>query len=114
MAPRDKRPAPTRRTGGRTTPKGGPSPRRGSGKASGDEGTGGPAASTRYTPPVPRSEMASPAWVPWLMLGLFALGVIVIFLHYTDALLPGADSNWWLFGGLGAILGGIITATQYR
>ncbi len=28
--------------------------------------------------------------------------------------LPGAVTNWYVFGGLGLILAGIITATQYR
>jgi hypothetical protein len=103
----DKGPAPTRRTGGRTTPKGRPGGKRSI------EGAA-PAASTRYTPPVPRSHTMGKPWVPWVMLGLFVLGVAVIFLHYVDAVLPGASSNWWLLGGLGFILGGIITATQYR
>lgn len=101
-----KRPAPTRRTGGRVTPKGGPSPRGDAGRA--------PEASTRYTPPNPRGGGPSPRWVPIVMLGLIALGVLVIFLHYVNLLLPGGDSNWWLLGGLGLILGGIVTATQYR
>jgi hypothetical protein len=103
----DKRPAPTRRTGG-ATPKGGPT------RKKAEPSAAGPAPSTRYTPPVPRSQMASPPWVPWLMLALFVLGVAVIFLHYVDAVIPGASSNWWLLGGLGFILAGIITATQYR
>ncbi|MDH4169797.1 MAG: cell division protein CrgA [Acidimicrobiia bacterium] len=55
----------------------------------------------------------SPMWVPVLMFTLFAVGMIIIFLNYTG-LLPSAPSNWWLLGGLGAILGGIITSTQYR
>jgi hypothetical protein len=110
MASSDKRPAPTRRTGGRVTPKGGPSAKKGSPAPS----TTGPDASTRYTPPGSAAKMPSPAWVPWLMLALFALGVVISFLHYTETLLPGATSNWWLFAGLGSILAGIITATQYR
>jgi len=48
------------------------------------------------------------------MFGLFFLGTAVIFLHYVGLALPTAESNWWLLGGLGIILGGIITATQYR
>ncbi len=103
----EKRPAPTRRTGGRATPKGGPTPRR-----AGTSRT--PEASTRYTPPVPRAQKQSPRWVPVLMLVLIAIGVLVIFLHYVDLLLPGAASNWWLLAGLASILGGIVTATQYR
>jgi len=101
----DKRPAPTRRTGGRVTPKGGPT------KAS---GTHTPEASTRYTPPVPKSAKTSPRWLPVVILVLIALGVLVIFLHYVDMLVPGASSNWWLLAGLAFILGGILAATQYR
>lgn len=52
-------------------------------------------------------------WVPVLMFTLFALGLITIFLNYT-AILPGATDNWYTIGGLGLILGGILTATQYR
>ena len=48
------------------------------------------------------------------MFTFIALGVLAIFLHYVDAVLPGAASNWWLLGGLGFILAGIVTATQYR
>ncbi len=103
-----KRPASTRRTGGRVTPKGGPTPRKD------DPDHRPPGASTRYTPPVPRSAKVSPPWLPAVILGLFLLGVVVIFLHYVDVLLPGAASNWWLLGGLGFILGGIVAATQYR
>jgi hypothetical protein len=101
----DKSPAPSRRTGGRTTPKGGPTPKK-AGRT--------PEASTRYTPPIPRDHKVSPRWVPVVMLVLIALGVLIIFLHYVDMVLPGASSNWWLLAGLVAILGGIVTATQYR
>lgn len=48
------------------------------------------------------------------MIALLLIGLLVIFLHYVDLFLPGAVSNWWLLGGLGFILGGIMTATQYR
>jgi ABC-type Fe3+ transport system permease subunit len=101
----DKRPAPTRRTGGRVTPKGGPT------KSS---GTRTPAPSTRYTPPVPKSAKTSPRWLPVVILALIALGVLVIFFHYVAMVVPGASSNWWLLGGLMFILGGIVAATQYR
>lgn len=104
----DKRPAPTRRTGGRVTPKGGPT------KKSTDAAASGPAASTRYTPRSGTVHTPSPMWVPVLMIALMVIGLLVIFLHYVDLFLPGAASNWWLLGGLGLILGGIITATQYR
>lgn len=55
----------------------------------------------------------SPIWVPVLMFGLFAVGIVIILANYTE-LLPSAPSNWWLMIGLGSILAGIITATQYR
>lgn len=105
-----KRPQKRRVEGGRVTPKGGgsPVPKR---RAHADEA---PDASSRYTPPVPHYQLESPRWVPILMFTLFGLGMLIIFLHYVQILLPGADSNWWLLAGLGAILGGIITATQYR
>lgn len=74
-----------------------------------------PAASTRYTPPTAHYEdLPSPTWVPVLMFALFALGMLTIFLNYVAILLPGSTSNWYLLLGLGFILGGIITATQYR
>jgi hypothetical protein len=87
--------------GGRTTPKGGPqrAPR--------------PEASRRYTPPVPHSQKVSPAWVPVLMFGLLAIGLIVIFCNYLGVL-PGDTKNSYLLIGLASILGGIITATQYH
>ncbi len=73
-----------------------------------------PSANTRYTPPTARYEdMPSPLWVPILMFTLFGLGMLSIFLNYVG-LLPGATSNWYLLLGLGFILAGIITATQYR
>lgn len=95
--------------GGRVTPKGGP-------VKTHKVTTSGHAAapSTRYTPPAPRHATLTPRWVPAAMIAGFLLGFLVIFLHYVDLFLPGAASNWWLLGGLGLILGGILAATQYR
>jgi hypothetical protein len=96
---------PTKRRieGGRVTPKGGAAR------------TASAAPSSRYTPPVPRrDQMPSPRWVPVLMFTLLAIGVVVIVLNYIDIVLPGATSNGYLLLGLGFILAGIITATQYR
>lgn len=102
-----KRPAPTSRTGGgRARSKGG--------APKGNEHHHGPEASTRYTPRSGEVKMPSPTWVPVVMIALFVIGLLVIFLHYVDLVLPGAASNWWLLAGLGFMLGGIITATQYR
>lgn len=99
--------------GGRVTPKGGPQRQHDSAK---------PPASRRYTPPVPIEQKISPRWVPVLMFGLLLLGLVLIFLNYLGVMPelwwdnpPGSDtSNWWLLIGLGSILGGIVTATQYR
>ncbi|MEJ7585406.1 MAG: cell division protein CrgA [Acidimicrobiales bacterium] len=71
------------------------------------------AASSRYTPPIPQSMKVSPWWVPTLMFGFLAIGMLLIFFNYIEW--PFGDpSNWRLLGGLGAILAGIITATQYH
>lgn len=87
--------------GGRVTPKGGaPSAHR-------------PEASRRYTPPVPQEFKVSPRWVPIVMFALLGIGLVVIFCNYLGVL-PGGTKNSYLLVGLGAILGGIITATQYR
>jgi hypothetical protein len=96
---------PTKRRieGGRVTPKGG------------HQRTASAAPSSRYTPPVLRKDqMPSPRWVPVLIFALLAIGVVVIILNYIDIVLPGATSNGYLLLGLGFILAGIITATQYR
>jgi hypothetical protein len=86
--------------GGRVTPKGGHV----AAKAP---------ASSRYTPPIPRSKKVSPTWVPVLMFALLGLGIVVILCNYVGVL-PGGTKNSYLIVGLGSILGGIITATQYH
>jgi len=55
----------------------------------------------------------SPAWVPVLMFGLLILGAIMIIFNYMGWV-PGGTSNWYLLGGLGLILGGIVSATQFH
>ena len=55
----------------------------------------------------------SPTWVPVLMFTLLILGALVIILNYLGWV-PGGVSNWYLLGGLGLILGGIVTATQFH
>jgi hypothetical protein len=85
-------------SGGRTTPK---------------KSLPRPDASSRYTPPVPREYKVSPTWVPVLMFTFLAIGLIVIFCNYLGVL-PGGTKNSYLLVGLGGILAGIITATQYH
>jgi hypothetical protein len=98
-------------TGGRVTPKGTrPDERR---ERRDDEGhePHGPGVSRRYTPPVPQSEKVSPPWVAPTMFALLGVGALTIIVNYLDVL-PGGTNNWYLFLGLGLILGGIITATK--
>jgi hypothetical protein len=54
----------------------------------------------------------SPWWVPAIMFTLLIAGALVIMANYMGVF--GDPSNVYLVAGLGAILGGIITATQYR
>ncbi len=54
----------------------------------------------------------SPAWVPALMFSLLGLGIAVILLNYVGSIWD--TNNGILLLGLGMILGGIVTATQYR
>ena len=93
---------------GRVTPKGGPVTR----KAATTTGAGAQ-ASGRYTAPIPREFKVSPWWVPALMIGFFAAGVILILLNYLS-LLGGSASNVWLFAGLGLIVAGFITSTRWH
>jgi hypothetical protein len=93
---------------GRVTPKGGPVK---SAKSSSSSGT--PGASSRYTPPVPAYKKVSPPWWPATMFVPWGLGIVMIILNYVQ-LLPGSVSNWYVLGGLGLILAGIIAATQYH
>jgi hypothetical protein len=111
-SPKNPAPRPPKRRverGGRVTPKGGPVRRH---RAEDEQSAA--FASSRYTPPsAAQLNMPSPTWVPALMFTLLGLGMLVIILNYVS-LLPGAVSNWYLLAGLGFILGGIVTATQYR
>lgn len=118
-------PPPKRKGGGRVTPKGTrpgePSPL---GRPSPPGPAGTPAmsvrpdgrevaASSRYTPPVPKEVKVSPRWVPVLMFSLLGVGAVIIFLNYMGWL-PGATDNWYLLVGLVLILAGIVTATNYH
>jgi Cell division protein CrgA len=72
-----------------------------------------PEASGRYTPPIPRDVKVSPRWVPVLMFTFLGAGSMVILCNYLG-LMPGDTNNWYLLLGLGLILLGIVTATQYH
>ena len=47
------------------------------------------------------------------MFTFLGLGVVVIIANYLG-LVPGDTNNWYLLVGLGLILAGIITATQFH
>ena len=108
----------------RVTPKGGPVSTRGSGNAKpGNAKPQSKAAkaaaveddefqSRRYTPPSHNDMLPSPWWVPALMFGLLIVGAVIIMANYMGAF--GDAENVRLVIGLAFILGGIITATQYR
>ncbi len=102
----------------RVTPKGGPQGKggatRGSTAARAHAPEGDDAEySTRYTPPTAKyAQGPSPWWVPALMFTLLIVGALVIMLNYMGAF--GDAQNIRLVIGLAFILGGIITATQYR
>mgnify|MGYP006139499837 FL=1 len=57
------------------------------------------------------SKKISSRWVAPTMFSLLGIGTLMIIVNYVD-LLPGGTSNWYLLGGLGLVLAGIITATQ--
>jgi hypothetical protein len=69
--------------------------------------------SGRYTPPIPKSVKRSPRWYPWVLLGLLLVGVLSIILNYIQVL-PASPTNWYVVGGLIAILVAALMATSYR
>jgi len=69
--------------------------------------------SGRYTPPIPKDRRRSPAWYPFVLLFLLIVGLLMIVLNYVHVL-PGGTSNWYLIGGIGAIIVGLTMATFYH
>jgi Cell division protein CrgA len=70
-------------------------------------------ASARYTPPIPRSRKVSPRWMAMLIVLAFVVGALVIILSYVEVL-PDHGSGWYLAGGIVAMVGGLVLATQYH
>ncbi len=73
----------------------------------------GSVQSTRYTPPIDRSQRSSPVWLGIVILAMFGLGVLIVILNYTG-LLPGGVNNAWLIAAIGAIFVGLLLATRYH
>ncbi len=67
----------------------------------------------RYTPPIPKDRRRSPTWYPVVLLFLLIVGLLTIVLNYVHVL-PGGTSNWYLIGGIGAIIVGLTMATFYH
>jgi hypothetical protein len=67
----------------------------------------------RYTAPIPKSVKHSPRWFGPVLLVLLVIGLLVIVGNYVG-IMPGGTSNWYLIGGLLAIVVGAMMATQYR
>ena len=72
----------------------------------------GARAGNRYVPPEPIRINTSGPIVPVLMTAFFGVGAFVILVNYLGAI--WTTNTWYLLGGLGLILAGIITATQLR
>jgi hypothetical protein len=106
-------------TSKRVTPKGSPqglksTPPKGStpARTKGDDGED-LGYSKRYAPPEAKyAPGPSPWWVPAIMFTLLIVGALIIMLNYMGVF--GDADNIRLVIGLAFILGGIITATQYR
>ena len=73
----------------------------------------GSVQSSRYTPPIDRSQKVSPRWFGILIIAMFALGVLIVILNYAG-LLPGGVHNAWLIAAIGAIFAGLLLATRYH
>jgi hypothetical protein len=98
---------PSKRTGGAVDPK---AARTTAARSGNPKKAATAAESTRYTAPIPRAQLESPSWVPAIMFTLLGLGGVVILLTYV--IWNGRPLT--LGVGLALILGGILTATQYR
>ncbi len=73
----------------------------------------GPTA-TNLPRPTTDADKPSPVIVPIVMFASFVVGIGIILFNYLPHGLFGMPSNWYLLGGLGLILVGIVAATQYR
>ena len=73
-----------------------------------------PKATSRYTPPIPKSEKVSARWVPIVMFASLGLGMLVILANYVSLLPGNGPSNMYLLAGLVLITIGFVTATKFH
>jgi Cell division protein CrgA len=66
-----------------------------------------------YTAPRPTGTDHSPRWYGLLLVGLLALGVLIIVLNYLGEL-PGSVTPWYLVAGLVSMFLAFYLATRYR
>lgn len=65
-----------------------------------------------YIPPKPAKPKPSPRWVPWLGLGLIALGIILILANYIITAFP--LGNWNLIIGFVLMAAGLAVLSRWR
>ncbi|MEL6981480.1 MAG: cell division protein CrgA [Actinomycetota bacterium] len=59
-------------------------------------------------------DTGSSVLVPIVMFGSLTIGAVIILFNYLTEDILGTPNNWYLFGGLGLVLVGIVAATQYK
>lgn len=59
-------------------------------------------------------DTGSSVLVPIVMFGSLVVGAAMILFNYLTEDILGTPSNWYLLGGLGLVLVGIVAATQYK
>lgn len=67
----------------------------------------------RFQPPPKPRPKPSPRWIPFLVVGLLALGVVDLVLYYLG-LTPGGSQTKYLIIGFALIASGFGLATQWR
>lgn len=65
------------------------------------------------TPQQRKRSSSSPRWFGPAVLGVMAVGVIIILLNYVG-IMPGGTANGWLWVGLALIGAGFIGTTFWR
>ena len=72
-----------------------------------------PTQSKKISSKMTTSNVPSPRWYTVLMSALMIVGGLLIVLNYLT-LLPGSDSRWYLWSGLGLIVAGFLMTTNYN